>query len=135
MVDDRSMPRAAAPAIALLAVVLATAGGGCKCGRDRPYTPYTIGDGALKLRLQALATALDVDDCVLFAGSVSDAERDRWLERVNSDPSVLLSASPSIQAALPPTLQAAVIDQSADNSTPLTRSGARRPNVVMTCSK
>jgi phosphatidylinositol alpha-1,6-mannosyltransferase len=40
-----------------------------------------IGDGALKMRLQALATALDVDDCACFAGPVPDAERDRWLER------------------------------------------------------
>jgi phosphatidylinositol alpha-1,6-mannosyltransferase len=40
-----------------------------------------IGDGPLRAELEATVSLWGLADTVVFAGSVSDEERDRWLER------------------------------------------------------
>jgi phosphatidylinositol alpha-1,6-mannosyltransferase len=42
-----------------------------------------IGDGPRRNALEQQAAALGVDDAVRFLGAVSDAERDRWLDRAH----------------------------------------------------
>ncbi len=42
-----------------------------------------IGEGPLRLRLEALARAAGLDGAVCFLGAVPDAERDRWLRRAD----------------------------------------------------
>lgn len=52
-----------------------------------------LGDGPLRPALEGLATAVGVDDCVSFLGSVSDGERDHWLAR--GDVLVMASRMPA----------------------------------------
>jgi phosphatidylinositol alpha-1,6-mannosyltransferase len=42
-----------------------------------------VGDGPLRAQLEGLAAAHGLDGAVRFVGQVSDAERDRWLERAD----------------------------------------------------
>ncbi len=42
-----------------------------------------VGDGPLRAELEARAARLGIRDIVTFAGAVSDAERDAWLDRAH----------------------------------------------------
>jgi phosphatidylinositol alpha-1,6-mannosyltransferase len=42
-----------------------------------------VGDGSLRSELEVLALSGGLSDCVMFAGALDDAGRDRWLDRAD----------------------------------------------------